>query len=368
MDSVAGAHRRSEKDRNSRETIHVTEPIEPVAEADTDALVGRFRDTMAAIRSGLGRIVVGQEAIIEELLIAVLIGGHCLITGLPGTAKTLMVRTLAQALGLDFKRIQFTPDLMPTDVTGTDILDEDPGSGSRRWRFEPGPIFTQVLLADEINRTPPKTQSALLEAMQEFRVTARGKTYALERPFVVLATQNPIELEGTYPLPEAQLDRFVFNVVLDYLDAGEEVAVVERNVLGVVEEDVAACADSAAILDFQRLVREVPMADDITGYAVNLVRSTRPDAAEAPERVRKYLNYGASVRAAIYLCLGARARALLAGRYHVTADDIRALAAPVLRHRLQTNYLAEADGVEVDDVIEEVTRLAPVADRRALTG
>ena len=352
----------------NHETTHVTDSIETVAEADTEALVGRFRDTMAAIRAGLGRIVVGQDAIIEELLIAVLIGGHCLITGLPGTAKTLMVRTLAQALGLDFKRIQFTPDLMPTDVTGTDILDEDPGSGVRRWRFEPGPIFTQVLLADEINRTPPKTQSALLEAMQEFRVTARGKTYALDRPFVVLATQNPIELEGTYPLPEAQLDRFVFNVVLDYLDAGEEVAVVERNVLGVVEEDVAACADAAAILDFQRLVREVPMADDITRFAVNLVRATRPDASDATERVRKYLNYGASVRAAIYLCLGARARALLAGRYHVTADDIRALAAPVLRHRLQTNYLAEADGVGVEDVIAEVTRQAPVAGRRALTG
>ena len=336
------------------------------SEQAADALVGRFRDTMAAIRAALGRIVVGQESVIEELLIATLIGGHCLITGLPGTAKTLMVRTLAQALGLDFKRIQFTPDLMPTDVTGTDILDEDPGSGARRWRFEPGPIFTQVLLADEINRTPPKTQSALLEAMQEFRVTARGKTYALERPFVVLATQNPIELEGTYPLPEAQLDRFVFNVVLDYLDADEESAVVERNVLGVVEEDVPACADAASILDFQRLVREVPMADDITRYAVNLVRATRPDAAGAPERVAKYLNYGASVRAAIYLCLGARARALLAGRYHVTSDDIRALAGPVLRHRLQANYLAEAEGVGIEAVIAEVAELPVYARTKAL--
>ena len=341
----------------------MTEPAPRLTEDDAAALAAKFGDTMAAIRGALGRIVVGQENIIEELLIAVLIGGHCLITGLPGTAKTLMVRTLAQALGLDFKRIQFTPDLMPTDVTGTDILDEDPASGARRWRFEPGPIFTQVLLADEINRTPPKTQSALLEAMQEFRVTARGKTYTLERPFAVLATQNPIELEGTYPLPEAQLDRFVFNVVLDYLDGDEEVAVVERNVHGVVEEEVEACADAGTIVAFQRLVREVPMADDVTRYAVDVVRATRPDAPEATEQVRKYLNYGASVRAAIYLCLGARARALLAGRYHVTREDIAALAGPVLRHRLQSNYLAEADGVDVDDVIRGVCELpaAPVA-------
>ena len=333
--------------------------------AEPEQLVAEFHATMSSIKEGLGRIVVGQDGIIEQLLISVLIGGHCLITGLPGTAKTLMVRTLAQALGLDFKRIQFTPDLMPTDVTGTDILDEDPGSRSRRWRFEPGPIFTQVLLADEINRTPPKTQSALLEAMQEFRVTARGKTYELDPPFVVLATQNPIELEGTYPLPEAQLDRFIFNVVLDYLDAKEEVAVVERNVLGIIDEDVSARTDAKAILDYQRLVREVPVSDDVTRYAVDLVRATRPGADDAPASVDKYLRYGASVRAAIYLCLGARARAILAGRYHVTADDIQALAPPVLRHRLQANYLAESDGVSVDDVIVELTGHLPVPGTRA---
>ena len=333
--------------------------------ADTERFVARFHATMAAIKAALGRIVVGQEAIIDELLISVLIGGHCLITGLPGTAKTLMVRTLAQALGLDFKRIQFTPDLMPTDVTGTDILDEDPATGSRRWRFEPGPIFTQVLLADEINRTPPKTQSALLEAMQEFRVTARGRTYDLEPPFVVLATQNPIELEGTYPLPEAQLDRFVFNVVLDYLDADEETAVVDRNVLGIVDEDVAPRTDAGDILAYQKLVREVPVADAITRYAVELVRATRPDSGAATESVRKYLRYGASVRAAIYLCLGARARALLAGRYHVSAADIRALAGPVLRHRLQVNYLAESDDIAVADVIADVVQHVVAPDRRA---
>ncbi len=343
----------------------MTEPSRIVPGEETEALLARFRDTMTAIKEALGRIVVGQEAVLDLLLVSVLIGGHCLITGLPGTAKTLMVRTLAGVLGLDFKRIQFTPDLMPTDVTGTDILDEDPASGSRRWRFEPGPIFTQVLLADEINRTPPKTQSALLEAMQEFRVTARGKTYDLDPPFVVLATQNPIELEGTYPLPEAQLDRFVFNVVLDYLDAEQEAAVVDRNVLGIVEQEVAPWADTEAILSFQRLVREVPVADAITRYAVELVRATRPDATEATESVRKYLRYGASVRAATYLCLGARGRALLAGRYHVSASDIRALAAPVLRHRLQGNYLAESDGVSVEAVIDDVCQRVAVPDGRA---
>ncbi|MYJ75159.1 MAG: AAA domain-containing protein [Gammaproteobacteria bacterium] len=342
-----------------------TQTDDAAIDAPPEEVVVDFHATMTAIKEALGRIVVGQEPIIDQLLVSVLIGGHCLITGLPGTAKTLMVRTLAQALGLDFKRIQFTPDLMPTDVTGTDILDEDPGSGVRRWRFEPGPIFTQVLLADEINRTPPKTQSALLEAMQELRVTARGKTYELDGPFVVLATQNPIELEGTYPLPEAQLDRFVFNVVLDYLDADEEIAVVERNVLGIVDEAVTARTGAKAILDYQRLVREVPVSDDVTRYAVNLVRATRPGAHNAPAEVDKYLRYGASVRAAIYLCLGARARALLAGRYHVTARDIQALAPPVLRHRLQVNYLAESDEVSVDDVIAELTRSVPEPGTRA---
>ena len=322
-------------------------------EAATEERVGQFHDTMTRIKDGLGRIIVGQDTVIEQLLITVLIGGHCLITGLPGTAKTLMVRGLAQALGLDFKRIQFTPDLMPTDVTGTDILDEDPGSNQRRWRFEAGPIFTNVLLADEINRTPPKTQSALLEAMQESSVTARGKTYQLAPPFVVLATQNPIELEGTYPLPEAQLDRFVFNVILDYLDADQEMAVVERNTFGIALEDVGVCTDGAAILEFQRLVRQVPVADAVTRYAVDLVRATRP-GDDAIETVRAYLSYGASVRAAIFLSLGARARALLNRRYHVTVDDIRALAGPVLRHRLQLNYLAESDGVTEDAIIDEL--------------
>ncbi|MCH8142069.1 MAG: AAA family ATPase, partial [Proteobacteria bacterium] len=277
-----------------------------------------------------------------------------LITALPGTAKTLMVQCLADALGLDFKRIQFTPDLMPTDVTGTDIIDTDPATGERTWRFVPGPVFTNVLLADEINRTPPKTQSALLEAMQEASVSIRGTTHRLQPPFVVLATQNPIELEGTYPLPEAQLDRFIFNVVLDYLDADEEVAVVERNTLGLGLPEISPCTDVASLLEIQRLVRQVPISDAMNRFAVDLVRATRPHEDAASDRVRSYVSYGASVRAAIFLSLTARARALLNGRYHVTPDDIRTLALPILRHRLQLNYLAESDQVDVDELVSEL--------------
>ncbi|MEE8245596.1 MAG: MoxR family ATPase [Pseudomonadales bacterium] len=320
----------------------------------TEALVAEFQETMESIRDELGKVIVGQDEVLEQLLITVLIGGHCLITGLPGTAKTLMVQTLATALGLDFKRIQFTPDLMPTDVTGTDIIDTDPASGERVWRFVPGPIFANVLLADEINRTPPKTQSALLEAMQEASVTIRGTTHMLQPPFVVLATQNPIELEGTYPLPEAQLDRFIFNVILDYLDADQEVAVVERNTLGLGLPEVSACTDADSLLGMQRLVRQVPISDAMNRYAVELVRATRPQEDSATERVKSYVNYGASVRAAIFLSLASRARALLNGRYHVTPDDIRLLALPILRHRLQLNYLAESDRIDVDSLVEDL--------------
>ncbi|MCZ6854113.1 MAG: MoxR family ATPase [Gammaproteobacteria bacterium] len=320
----------------------------------TDSLDGKFQETMTRIRNELGKVIVGQDQVIEQLLITVLVGGHCLITGLPGTAKTLMVQCLADALGLDFKRIQFTPDLMPTDVTGTDIIDTDPATGERTWRFVPGPIFTNVLLADEINRTPPKTQSALLEAMQEASVTIRGTTHKLQPPFVVLATQNPIELEGTYPLPEAQLDRFIFNVVLDYLDADEEVAVVERNTLGLGLPEISPCTDRETLLEIQQLVRQVPISDAMNRYAVDLVRATRPHEDAATDRVRSYVSYGASVRAAIFLSLTSRARALLNGRYHVTPDDIRTLALPILRHRLQLNYLAESDQVDVDELVSEL--------------
>lgn len=323
--------------------------------ATTEAAVQNFQDTMRAIRGQLDRVIVGQDEVIEQLLITVLVGGHCLITGLPGTAKTLMVQALATALGLDFKRIQFTPDLMPSDVTGTDILETDAGTGERSWRFVPGPVFANVLLADEINRTPPKTQAALLEAMQEARVTIRGTTHTLPAPFIVLATQNPIELEGTYPLPEAQLDRFIFNVILDYLDADQEVAVVERNTFGQGLPTVDACIDAGNLLTIQALVRQVPISDAMNRLAVDIVRATRPDQAEASESVRKHVTYGASVRAAIFLSLAARARALLKGRYHVIPEDIQTLAAPVLRHRVQLNYLAESEQVSVDDLIEELT-------------
>jgi MoxR-like ATPase len=322
--------------------------------AATEAAVADFQATMDRIRSELTRVIVGQDEVLEQLLITVLVGGHCLITGLPGTAKTLMVQSLARTLGLDFKRIQFTPDLMPTDVTGTDVIDTDPASGARTWRFVAGPVFANVLLADEINRTPPKTQSALLEAMQEAKVTVRGTTHTLPTPFVVLATQNPIELEGTYPLPEAQLDRFIFNVILDYLDADQEVAVVERNTLGLGLPTVEPCTDAASLIGFQRLVRQVPIADAMNRLAVDIVRATRPEEASATESVRQYVMYGASVRAAIFLSLAARARALLNGRYHVTPEDITTLAPPVLRHRLQLNYLAESERVSADDLIREV--------------
>jgi MoxR-like ATPase len=325
-----------------------------LATADARALVQTFHDRIAAIRAQVRRVIVGQDDVVDHLLLTLLVGGHCLITGMPGTAKTLLVRTLAGSLGLTFKRIQFTPDLMPTDVTGTDIIEEDITTGHRRWTFVPGPIFTNVLLADEVNRTPPKTQAALLEAMQEHSVTVRGTTHALKPPFFVLATQNPIELEGTYPLPEAQLDRFLFNVLLDYLSTEDEIDVVERNTTRMQPPRVEACTNADEILQFQWLVRQVPVASEVNRRAVELVRATRPIEAAAPDAVRRYVRYGASVRATQFLCLAAKARALMSGRYHVTEEDLRALALPVLRHRVLTNYQAESDGKSVDDVLREV--------------
>ena len=305
----------------------------------------------------MNKIIVGQDEVVDHLLLTMLVGGHCLITGMPGTAKTLLVRTLADALGLSFKRIQFTPDLMPTDVTGTDIIEEDPTTGRRRWTFVPGPLFANVLLADEINRTPPKTQAALLEAMQERSVTVRGNTRDLDPPFFVLATQNPIELEGTYPLPEAQLDRFLFNVLLDYLSAEDEVKVVDRNTTQMALPRVDACTNAEEILKFQWLVRQVPVAAAVQRKAVELVRATRPLDPSAPEHVKKYVRYGASVRATQFITLAAKARALMAGRYHVTEEDLAALALPVLRHRVLTNYQAESDGMSVDSVLRQLVDL-----------
>lgn len=318
---------------------------------ETRALIGTFRDSFGRIRNEVRKIIVGQDEVVEHLLLTLLVGGHCLITGMPGTAKTLLVRTLASALGLSFKRIQFTPDLMPTDVTGTDIIEEDITTGHRTWTFVPGPLFANVLLADEINRTPPKTQSALLEAMQEFSVTVRGQRHTIERPFFVLATQNPIELEGTYPLPEAQLDRFLFNVVLDYLNADDEVEVVNRNTTRMDLPEIESCTTPEQILKFQWLVRQVPISEAVNRFAVDLVRATRPQDPQAPEVVRRYVQYGGSVRATMYLTLAAKARALMSERYHVTRDDITRLVLPILRHRVLTNYVAESDGMDVDKVL-----------------
>lgn len=323
-------------------------------EPDARALVMSFHDRIERIRAQVRRIIVGQDDIVDHLLLTLFVGGHCLITGMPGTAKTLLVRTLASVLGLTFKRIQFTPDLMPTDVTGTDIIEEDITTGHRRWTFVPGPIFANVLLADEVNRTPPKTQAALLEAMQEHSVTVRGATHSLTPPFFVLATQNPIELEGTYPLPEAQLDRFLFNLLLDYLNVEEEMEVVDRNSTRMELPTLDPCTNAEEIVQFQWLVRQVPLSTQMRREAVELVRATRPSEPNAPEGVRKYVRYGASVRATQFLCLAAKARALMQGRYHVTQEDLRVLAAPVLRHRVLTNYQAESDGKTVDDILREV--------------
>jgi MoxR-like ATPase len=324
------------------------------ASGDTAALVSAFHERLKAIRGEVRKVIVGQDEVVDHLLLTLLIGGHCLITGMPGTAKTLLVRTLASALGLSFKRVQFTPDLMPTDITGTDIIEEDITTGHRRWTFVPGPIFANVLLADEINRTPPKTQAALLEAMQERSVTVRGTTHTLQPPFFVLATQNPIELEGTYPLPEAQLDRFVFNVLLDYLSVEDEIDVVERTTSHVELPRIEACTTSSEIIDFQNLVRQVPVSQEVQQQAVNLVRATRPMEPNAPQGVRRYVRYGASVRATQFLLLAAKARALMQDRYHVMTEDLHALALPVLRHRVLTNYQAESDGITVDQVLREV--------------
>src|ERR1700689_4786149 len=327
--------------------------------AELKKRVERFQLVRDNILTQVRGVIVGQEEVLDQILTALFVGGHCLITGLPGTAKTLMVRTIAQTLGLEFKRIQFTPDLMPSDITGTDIIEEDPTTGHRRWTFVQGPIFGNIVLADEINRTPPKTQSALLEAMQELSCTVRGNHYQLPLPFFVLATQNPIELEGTYPLPEAQLDRFLFNTVLDYLSAGDEVKVVDLTTTTLVPE-VRAVTNAEDILDFQKLVRMVPVAESLAGYVVSLVRATRPKNAEAPDFVKKYVNYGASVRAAQFIVLAAKARALSRNRYHVATEDIVALMLPVLRHRILLNFHAESDRIDTDEILRRlIERVSP---------
>ena len=333
----------------------------PVTQLDPEVLrarIERFRQVQAEIVTQVRRVIVGQEEVLEQIMIGLFVGGHCLITGLPGTAKTLLVRTMAQTLGLVYKRIQFTPDLMPSDITGTDIIEEDPANGRRTWTFIRGPIFANILLADEINRTPPKTQSALLEAMQELSCTVRGNSYKLDPPFFVLATQNPIELEGTYPLPEAQLDRFLFNVILDYLTADQETQVVDLTTTTHVAS-ASTVTNPQEILDFQQLVRMVPIGESVARHAVEMVRVSRPGDDAAPDFVKKYVNYGASVRAAQFLVLSAKARALMHGRYHVMYEDIRAMYIPVLRHRILLNFHAESDKLKQDDILKRVLEWKP---------
>src|ERR1700691_3670386 len=320
--------------------------------------IERFYAVRDGILAQVRQVIVGQEEVLDQILTALFVGGHCLITGLPGTAKTLMVRTIAQTLGLEFRRIQFTPDLMPSDITGTDIIEEDSTTGRRQWTFVKGPIFGNILLADEINRTPPKTQSALLEAMQEMSCTVRGNHYKLPAPFFVLATQNPIELEGTYPLPEAQLDRFLFNTVLDYLSAEDELRVVDLTTT-TREPNVQAVTNAQEILDFQQLVRMVPIAESLARYVVNVVRSTRHNSGAAPDIVKKYVNYGGSVRAAQFIVLAAKARALARGRYHVAYEDITAAVIPVLRHRILLNFHAESDRIDSDEILRRLLEQMP---------
>src|SRR5271154_5983275 len=335
-----------------------TSTVPSLDSAELKTRIERFQRVRDDLVAQVRRVIVGQDEVLEQVMIALFVGGHCLITGLPGTAKTLLVRTLAEALGLVFRRIQFTPDLMPSDITGTDIIEEDPTTGRRTWTFVPGPIFSNVLLADEINRTPPKTQSALLEAMQELSCTVRGNHYKIAPPFFVLATQNPIELEGTYPLPEAQLDRFIFNVMLDYLPAEDEI-----KVLGLTTTTHKAKAESVTtseeILEFQRVVRMVPIADSVARYAVSLVRATRASDASAPDFVKKYVNFGASVRAAQFLVLAAKTRALMRHRYHVAYEDVIALMRPILRHRILLNFQAESEKLTQDDILKKLLEAMP---------
>ncbi len=322
-----------------------------------EAALARLQAGSAKMRAEIRRVIVGQDEVVEMLIISLFTGGHSLITGAPGLAKTLLIRTIAQILHLDFKRIQFTPDLMPADIVGSEIIDVDPSTGQRQMRFVPGPVFTHVLLADEINRTPPKTQAALLEAMEEKQVSAGGQTRPLTAPFYVFATQNPIELEGTYPLPEAQLDRFMFNIHIGYLSEDEELQVATQTTATQARE-IDAVFSGADMLDFAHLVRLVPVAESVARYAVRLVQASRP-GANAFEFVENWVNWGAGTRASQALLLGAKARALLAGRLHVASADIRALAPAVLRHRILCNFRAEADGVGVEDIVVKLLEAVP---------
>ena len=333
-------------------------PLEPVERPFEQIALEKLRHGKAALLGELRKVIVGQDAAVNSLMRVLFSGSHGLITGPPGLAKTLLIRTVAQILDLDFKRIQFTPDLMPSDITGTELIEEDRSTGRRELRFVPGPVFTNVLLADEINRTPPKTQAALLEAMEEKQVTVAGQLRPLNKPFFVLATQNPIELEGTYPLPEAQLDRFMCSINIGYLSEAEELAVVTQTT-APSDQVLNPVFSGQDMLDFARLVRMVPVAEPIARYAVQLVQASRPLSAEAPDFVKQWVGWGAGTRGSQYLVLAAKARALLEERFHVSGEDIRAVAHEVLRHRILTNFRAEADQVRVDDVIDKLIAHVP---------
>jgi MoxR-like ATPase len=329
------------------------------ATSDLDA-AKQLASAYEQLHSELGKVIVGQRRVIDEILIALFARGHCLVQGVPGLAKTLLVSTLARAMDFSFRRIQFTPDLMPSDITGTDVLQEDPESGRRRFEFSKGPVFANLILADEINRTPPKTQAALLQAMQERQVTAGAHTFDLPEPFFVLATQNPIEQEGTYPLPEAQLDRFMFMVTVGYPEAEEELEVLKRTT-GDLEPDVQRVLTASQIIRLQELVRRVPVGDHVYDFALNIVRATRPNEPGASDFVRHWLSWGAGPRAGQFLILAGKARALMLGRLHVMTDDIEAAAPAVLRHRLVPNFNAEAEGVTVEQIIAKILTLIPRA-------
>ena len=318
----------------------------------------QLHEAFTTITGELAKVIVGQQQVLEELLIALFAGGHCLLMGVPGLAKTLMIRTMADALALNFSRIQFTPDLMPSDITGTEVISEDRASGERQFRFLKGPVFANVILADEINRTPPKTQAALLEAMQEHQVTVGGKKHVLSEPFFVLATQNPIEQEGTYPLPEAQLDRFMFNVLVDYPGEEEELQIVKRTTADL-RVKITPTLDASQIVEFGKIVRRIPIADHVARYALQLARRTRRNDPAAPDFVQEYVLWGAGPRASQYMVLGAKARAVLQGRQFVNLEDIRAVARPVLRHRIKTNFNAEAEGISSDDIVDRLIQLIP---------
>jgi MoxR-like ATPase len=328
-------------------------PEIPAATQDDLARIREIHEAYLKMKDQLGRVVVGQSAVIDEVLMAIFSRGHALLVGVPGLAKTLLVSTIARVLALAFKRIQFTPDLMPSDITGTDVLHEDRATGRREFHFVHGPVFTNLLLADEINRTPPKTQAALLEAMQEHHVTVGDQTYPLPEPFFVLATQNPIEQEGTYPLPEAQLDRFMFNIVVDYPSRDEEARII-RQVTSLQEVPLETCLDAAQVLALQQAIRRVPVADHVIDFANDLARATRPKAEGAPDFIREMVAWGAGPRAGIYLITAAKARAVLQGRYHATTADVAQVALPVLRHRVLTTFNAEAAGVTSDHIVKQL--------------